>query len=198
MAVSDRIAELDRQIAAAVERAVGEGRAELQGRLEKATADLRSTLASDLAAPQLPSSFVAAADLEPLANEAAEQAAQRARGATLEDLRDALIEIDRARQQSEVLEALVAAARRHASRAGIFLLGPDGARGWGAAGFGEDSRFAALHLEWDEDEAWRELHEGRGSVELTAADCARLLARSEDSLPLNGALVPLVLRDRVA
>ena len=198
MAVSDRIAELDRQIAAAVERAVSAVRSELQGRLEKATADLRSTLAADLAAPALPSSFLAAADLEPLANEAADAASQRARGATLEDLRDALVDIDRARAQSDVLAALIAAARRHASRAGLFLLAPDGARGWGAGGFSEDARFAGLQIGWSEDEAWRELHEGRGSVELTAADCARLLAQVEDALPLHGALVPLVLRDRVA
>lgn len=198
MAVSDRIAELDRQIAAAVERAVSAVRSELQGRLEKATADLRTTLAADLESPALPSSFLAAADLEPLANEAADVAAQRSRGATLEDLRDALREIDRARAQSDVLAALVAAARRHASRVGVFLLAPAGARGWGAGGFSEDARFAGLEIGWNEDESWRELHEGRGAVELTAADCARLLAHIEDSLPLNGALVPLVLRDRVA
>jgi len=198
MAFPDRIAELDRQIAAAVERAVAAVRAELQERLEKATADLANTLAADLRAPQLPASYLAAADLEPLATQAADEAALEARGASLDGLRDALVGIDAARQQSTVLEALLTGARGYASRAGVFLLSPEGARGWAASGFADGARFAEVALDWNEDEAWRELHEGRGSVELTAADCARLLERVEDSLPLGGALVPLVLRDRVA
>ncbi len=198
MAFPDRIAELDRQIAAAVERAVAAVRADFQSRLEKASVELRSTLAAEIPAPELPAAFLAASDLEPLANQAAEEAALRERGTTLDGLRDSLIAIDGARTQAAVLEALLAAARRHASRAGVFLLSPDGARGWSGDGFAEGSRFADLSVDWSEEEAWRELSEGRGSVELTAADCARLLARIEDSLPLGGALVPLVLRDRLA
>jgi len=198
MAFPDRIAELDRQIAAAVERAVAEVRAELQGRLEKATEDLRATLGADLSGPSLPASYLAAADLEPLASQARDEATASTRTSTLDGFRDALLTIDAARQQSAVLEALLGAARGYASRAGVFLLSPEGARGWAASGFADGGRFAEVTLEWNEDEAWRELHEGRGSVELTAADCARLLARVEDSLPQGGALVPLVLRDRVA
>jgi hypothetical protein len=198
MAFPDRIAELDRQIAAAVERAVAEVRSELQGRLEKATADLRATLGTNLSAPSLPASYLAAADLEPLASQARDEATASTRASTLDGFRDALLTIDAARQQSGVLEALLGAARGYASRAGVFLLTPEGARGWAASGFADGGRFAEVALEWNEDEAWRELHEGRGSVELTAADCARLLARVEDSLPQGGALVPLVLRDRVA
>jgi hypothetical protein len=198
MAFPDRIAELDRQIAAAVERAVAEVRAELQGRLEKATEDLRATLGANLSAPSLPASYLAAADLEPLATQARDEATSSTRTSTLDGFRDALRAIDAARQQSGVLEALLGAARGYASRAGVFLLSPEGARGWAASGFADGGRFAEVTLEWNEDEAWRELREGRGSVELTAADCARLLARVEDSLPQGGALVPLVLRDRVA
>jgi hypothetical protein len=198
MAFPDRIAELDRQIAAAVERTVAAVRAELQGRLEKATEDLRATLATELSAPTLPASYLAVADFEPLASEARDEAAASARISTLDGFRDALLAIDAARQQSGVLEALLTAARGYASRAGVFLLSPEGARGWAASGFADGGRFAEVTLEWNDDEAWRELHEGRGSVELTAADCARLLARVEDSLPQGGALVPLVLRDRVA
>jgi hypothetical protein len=198
MAFPDRIAELDRQIAAAVERAVAAVRADFQSRLEKASAELRASLAAELPAPELPAVFLAATDVEPLANQAAEEAAQREHATTLEALRDSLLAIDGARTQAAILEALLAAARHHASRAGVFLLSPEGARGWAGDGFAEGSRFADLSVDWNEDEAWRELGEGRGAIELTAADCARLLSRIEDSLPLGGALVPLVLRDRLA
>ena len=221
MALPDRIAELDRQIAAAVERAVSEVRSELQARLERATSDLRATLSAELTPPRLPQSFLAAADLEPLTQAAAAEAAQAAaaeaaqaaaaqaarasaaaaqaaRASALDALRDTLAELDRATGQRAVLETLLDGARRYASRAGIFLLTPDGVRGWQGSGFGDEARFTRLAVEWDAAEAWGELRQGKGAVELTAADCARLLAEVDDAMALGGALVPLVLRDRVA
>jgi hypothetical protein len=198
MALPERIAELDRQIAAAVERAVAGVRAELQGRLDRLSDELKRSLAEELPPANLPATFLAAGDIEPLTSEAASRAAQSAREESLADLRDAVAAIDRARQQGDILRALLAGARQHASRVALFLVSPDGVRGWSAQGFADDARLADLSVTWYEDEAWLELRQGLGSVELTAADCSRLLARAEDSLPLGGALLPLVLRDRVA
>ncbi len=198
MAFPERIAELDRQIAAAVERAVAGMRAEFQGRLDRLGDELKRSLAQELPPANLPPSYLAAADIEPLTSEAANQAAQSARAHGLAELRDAVAAIDRARQQGDILRALLAGAIQHASRVALFLVSPDGVRGWSAAGFADDGKMTELSATWYEDETWLELRQGLGSVELTAADCTRLLARAEDSLPLGGALLPLVLRDRVA
>ena len=137
--------------------------------------------------------FVTPNDLEPL--QAAERA--EARGAALAELAAVVAALDRATSQAAVLEALLAAAGRFASRSALFLTLPEGAHGWAGRGFGDPSRVAALAIDYDAS-PWSALREGRGCVELSAAECASLASRLDSPAAQGGALVPLVLRDRVA
>ncbi len=137
--------------------------------------------------------FVEPTDLAPL--QAEERAA--ARGAALGELAAAVTAIDRASSQTGILEALLDAAGGFASRAAVFLARPEGARGWSGRGFGDPSRLAELELAYD-GSPWGALRDGRGCVELSAADCADLSDRLASPSAQGGALVPLVLRDQVA
>jgi len=193
MARSEYVQQLDRQIAAAVERLLQGLREQLGGRLKQTTDDLLRQLESSL--PEVPASFLRDDDVAPLT--AAARAEGRSQG--LSELADAVARLDRADSQAAVLRSLLDSTAAFASRAALFLTRPEGARGWGGFGFGEFNQpFSDLEIRYDDDQPWRKLAAGRGVVPLAAADCARLCSRLESSLPHEGALVPLVLRDRVA
>ncbi len=193
MARSEHVQQLDRQIVAAVDRMLQGLREQLGGRLKQTTDDLLHQLESQL--PETPASFLRDDDLAPLATAARTEG----RGQGLHELQAAVERIDRADSQAAVLRSLLDSTAAFASRAALFLTRPEGARGWGGFGFGEFNQpFSDLEIRYDEAPPWQRLATGRGVVTLAAADCARLCSRLESSLPTDGALIPLVLRDRVA
>ena len=117
----------------------------------------------------------------------------------LPDLHTAVTNLDRCRTQDEILSSLVASAGSFASRAALFLTREDGLQGWSSHGFAAgDEAFESLILEYDEGSPWGRLSEGRGVIELDADECTELCSRIDNSSPLSGVLVPIVLRDHLA
>ena len=117
----------------------------------------------------------------------------------LPDLHTAVANLDRCRTQDEILSSLVASAGSFASRAALFLTREDGLQGWSSHGFAAgDEAFESLVLEYDEGSPWGRLTEGRGVIELDTEECTELCSRIDNSSPLSGVLVPIVLRDHLA
>lgn len=117
----------------------------------------------------------------------------------LPDLHTAVANLDRCRTQDEILSSLVASAGSFASRAALFLTREDGLQGWSSHGFAAgDEAFESLILEYDEGSPWGRLSEGRGVIELDADECTELCSRIDNSSPVSGVLVPIVLRDHLA
>ena len=131
MARPEQIEKLDRQVAAAVERAVGDFREELGRRLRAANAEIARTL--EETQPALPATFLTAQDFEAI--EAETKSAARSLGSG--ELVAAARELDAARTQTGVLTALLEAAGGFSARAGVFLTRGDEVRGWRGTGFGE-------------------------------------------------------------
>ena len=191
MSLFERVEHLDREIATAVDRAVSALREEISERLREGSDELVRRLRA--VEPKLPATFLRREDVAPLADEAS----TGARNGAFAELRDALVAVDGAGSQAEILNALLAESGRFAARAAILLLRDSELRGWGGRGWeqgGETLRGVALAPAG----AWSRLAEGRGAVRLSADECAELAGRLGGAAPRGGVLVPLVLRDRVA
>jgi hypothetical protein len=193
MSLPEKIQRLDEQIAAAVRQAVQDMGEEMGRRLRESREEVEQRLSR--LASSLPQSFVSQAAIEPLATAAATEA----RHAALSELRQAVAAIDHAGSQSEILNALLTEGGRFASRTALFLTRTEGAVGWGSFGFDDTEQAVRdLVLDYAGGGAWSQQATGRGSLVLTAADCAHLCSRIESQLPHDGVLVPLVLRDQLA
>lgn len=223
MEISEKVRELDEQVAQAVRRAVEDLREEMRRRLDEATVELQRRLGE--VAPDLPAAFVTEEHLRQITEEAAAPAAAaldrardeartegraeglsagriegqlQARGEAQESLRDAVAEIDRAGSQAEVLEALLGAAVRYAGRAAVLLAREGRLTGWEARGFEADPETVrSLSLASDAD-PWSALIAGGPAVRVAGARCAPLVSQLDSPLPREGCAVPLVLRDRAA
>jgi hypothetical protein len=192
MSLSEKIQDLNREIAASVERALGELRQEISQRLRASNDEIQQRL--EAFTPSLPASFLSHDDFVPHEH----QVGASARQGALRDLRDALAGIDRARSQADILAALLREAARYASRVAVLLVRGDELRGWGSDGFG-DAAGALRGLVLSSPEGvWGRLAQAQGTMTLSASDCATLCSRIESPLPQEGVLVPVVLRDRVA
>jgi hypothetical protein len=192
MSLSEKIQDLNSEIAASVERALTELRQEISHRLRASNDEIQQRL--EAFTPSLPPSFLSHDDFAPHEHEVGSNARQGA----LRDLRDALAGIDRARSQADILGAMTRAAARYASRAAVLLVRGGELRGWGSEGFG-DAEGAIRGLVLNAPEGpWSRLAQAQGSLTLSASDCAALCGRVESPLPKDGVLVPVVLRDRVA
>jgi hypothetical protein len=193
MALADRVQELNREIGAAVERALAGVRREMAERLRSGSEEVLRRL--DDLTPTLPSSYVASESLAPVTAELETATRQGVLG----ELRDAFQEIDRARTQSEILHALLGAASRCASRTALLLTRGSEVRGFAGRGFGaSDEAVRDIALSAAGDAAWARLAAGQGAVRLNAAECAAVVGGLECALPDEGVMVPLVLRDKVA
>ena len=216
MSLAELLQQMERQIAARVAQSAAETRQRLLERLERSQREAAQALAAEPQEAAGP--FLAADQIELLAS-AAEQSGraegqregreegraegrQEGREAGREEsstaLRDGLRRLDRAASQVEVLRALLEAARTFAGRSAVFLTPREGVRGWGASGFGGGLRnIDELAFDFG-DSPWDAFAAGRGCLELTAGDCARIVSDLDPALPLGGVLVPLVLRNQVA
>ncbi len=203
MPLGDKVRQLDEQVATVVRRAMEDLREEVRKRLDEATEDLRRRLGE--VAPELPDSFVNEEDLQRIAEEAAApsrealaDAESRGARAARTALREAVAALDRATTQSSVLDALLAESSRFAPRAAILLARDGGIAGWDARGFESEGGAArAVELSATE-EPWSSVVHGGPARAVAAARCASLVSQLDSPMPLDGAVIPLVLRDRVA
>jgi hypothetical protein len=191
MARPDQIEQLDRQIAAAVKRAVQDFQDELTLRVRSATSEI--TRLVEETTPSLPPAYVTAQDLEAFEPESRPE--PRTLGAG--ELVAAARHLDAARTQAGVLTALLEAAGGFSARAAVFLTRGEDVRGWRGDGFGDHSDLGALTFDLGET-PWNDLASGTGCVPLSAGDCARITSRLDVPLAQGGTLIPLVLRDQVA
>lgn len=197
MSLSEKVQQLNRDIGSAMERALDEVRLEVSQWLRTSSDDLVGRLAT--LHPEIPDSFVDHEDLAPAVSQAAEELSSQASHGSAAEMRDSLSAIDRARTQADILGALLHEAGRHASRAAILLLRGEEVRGWSGAGFGDaGAGIRDLSLGAPQAGPWSYAFQGRGPAHLGSADCALLCSRLEVAVPREGALVPMVLRDRVA
>jgi hypothetical protein len=227
MSFSERIQEINREISATVENALAELRRDVAERVRASSEEIArhvealapqlpaSFLAHDDLSPFAESMAREAA--EAAAREAADRADQKAAQTAQEtahqvstaaatasrnavvDLLDALAGIDRARSQAEILAALLRESQRFAGRAAVLLVRGGEMRGWAGQGFGDgDAVLRDFAFTPSEGGGWSRLAQGQSAVHLSAADAGELCSRIEAPLPHEGALIPIVLRDRVA
>jgi len=133
------------------------------------------------------------------ARSATEAAVAEAVVGTVLQLHEIVSKIDAAQSQTEVLEALLAGSGAFSSRSILFLTREDGLQGWGGQGFDTpEGLLQEIHLDYSAGTAWAELSEGRGTVKMGGEACAELCRPVDGSVPEEGVLIPLVLRDRLA
>ena len=193
MSSQESFDELEPKIMGLVEKAIREVKEEYLRRLQ----DTRNVIDELLgeAAEAVEAGALAEADIATLVAPEPVEPPKR----YLPDLHEAVANLDRCRTQNEILSSLVESAGTFASRAALFLTREDGLQGWSSHGFAEgDEAFEDLGLEYDEGSPWGRLSEGRGVIELDADECAELSSRIDNSSPLGGVMVPIVLRDHLA
>ena len=193
MSSQESFDELEPKIMGLVEKAIREVKEEYLRRLQ----DTRNVIDELLgeAAEAVEAGAIAEADIATMVAPEPVEPPKR----YLPDLHDAVTNLDRCRTQNEILSSLVESAGTFASRAALFLTREDGLQGWSSHGFAEgDEAFEDLGLEYDEGSPWGRLSEGRGVIELDADECAELCSRIDNSSPLGGVMVPIVLRDHLA
>lgn len=208
----ERVLELDRRIASAVEDLVRTLHQDVERRLQAVGDQLHQTLAG--ARPELPAvptGFLSEQDLLDLIPppriveiasppQIVQQIVQVATppppsAVLFEPLFSALVRIDSESGQANLLTALLEESLRFASRAAFFLIRGSEVRAWSNQGFGD--RLGAL------DPValagpWSRLLTNQGATVLSADDCARMAAQLEVEPALSGVLVPFVIRGQLA
>jgi hypothetical protein len=210
MPLSETIERINREIGATVERTLAELRRDVTQRLRTGSEEALRRI--EEFTPELPR-FDASELLTParqelreelkreLREELSEELGGAARRSGFGELREALVAIDGARSQADILNALLDRSGAFASRAVVLLVRAGEARGWGARGFGGGEgavRGVALPLSAEPADAWRRLAEGGGPERLDPAERDALSRRLEAAAPEEALLIPLVLRDRIA
>ena len=191
---SQKIEQLQEQVNQRVRDAVAELQRELRERLRRAGDQIVGEMDRELesGAPPLPDSFLSGDELEPLAEEAGDTARREA----VSMLVSALAAVDRADSQAAILATLCREATRFAGRSALFLARADDLELWGSAGW--DESMEGTRVAYADAGSWSRSSLGSGTAELTTGDCGALCSLVDAPLPHAGALVPLVLRDRLA
>lgn len=195
MALPDQLADLERKVSVRFSAALAEIRQEMRRAVEAQAQRASSAMLSDLDAIRPPAAASLLADDDLL--EMTREAQGEARRDLARALRKALVDFDRARSQSAVLEALLTAAGPFGDHAALWLLRPTEFLGWASRGFAGDP-IAGCTLSHQASPALARFATGRGCVLLDATEAAQLASALEISAPARALLVPLVLRDRVA
>jgi len=190
MALSPHLADLEQRLADRLAEAVAEFRRAAEAELRRESDRALGALA-EIPAPSvagwLGEDAVAALELAPRREAARE---------TLARLLDALRALDAARSQAAALDALLDGALGWSDRVALVLAREEGLAVWGDRGFGDES-LAGRELDWDEGLRER-LLATRGCVRLDADAAGDVLGRFGAAGRGAAAVVPLVLRDRVA
>ena len=190
MPLPEHLAELERRVRERFDAAVEDLRRQYEARLRQSHEETLAALTAlrPTATDPFEGLDPAALELQPRGAERAETLAALVAGARA---------IDRSASQTDTLEALLSSARRFVARAGLLLVRVDALVGWGSIGFDGDP-FAGRELDWD-DALLSGLASGRGAVLFDGAPARSLAERlGVAAAPGGAALVPLVLRDRIA
>jgi hypothetical protein len=205
MSLSDHFQDLDPKIAGALRQAVDGLRAEFRQLLaetrgESLEAESSTAYAIDLGQTPEPQPAAMPESVAPvLGEDEVSSPAPPIELDGIEELKHAVALIDRATTQAEVLDSLLAGARRFASRSAVLLLRSAALEGWDGSGFGDaGAAVPNQEIELVADSPWGRLAQGRGGVPLEASDCAVLCDAIGAEHPAVGVLLPLVLGDRVA
>jgi hypothetical protein len=187
------VAEIQRKIEAAVQeamnRALGELRAQLTERLRHSQDDVLGYLSAvdfSKAVPPIPADLLAP-----------EPAPRPEPGEVLASVLGPVRAIDAARSQADILRTLLRTSGPFAARAAILLLDETEVRFWEGRAI---QRAAGSSLGHDEIGALDRLRLGRGVVELSGTDAASFGAflGMNPGAAGQAVLVPLVLRDKIA
>jgi hypothetical protein len=194
MALPEHLAEFERKVAARLSDAVDEMRRSLHAQAERASSQLLTEIESFR--PALPARLLDEQEVAGLSR----PSRQESRAEVLRELKGAMSALDGAATQGDALEALLEAAQGDGRRAALWLVRDEGLVGWGSAGFATngDDPLAGVRLAFGAAPALERLAQGRGAVRLGADDAARLAGELDVRAPRSAALVPLVLRDRLA
>lgn len=195
MALPDHLADLERKVSARFSEALAEIRLEMRRAVQAETQRASSAMLAGLeaVAPPHAPGLLAAEDLLEVVREAGGEG----RRALAQTLRGALVEFDRARTQTAVLQALLEGARQFGDHSALWLMRPEEIVGWASLGYAGDP-VAGRTLSHGTSAALARLASGRGGVLLGAAEAAELAGALEVAAPARALLLPLVLRDRVA
>ncbi|MEZ5312857.1 MAG: hypothetical protein R2862_03970 [Thermoanaerobaculia bacterium] len=195
MSLSEHVAEVERQIAARLSAAVDEMQRAILARSEKARTELVADL--DSFRNGLPERWIEPSELSRWDVPSREET----RAELSRSLKATLLAFDGATSQREILEALLEGTRGAADRAAIWLTRDGVLTGWGSVGFGDDGAsdpIAGTEISAEASPGLARLIQGRGSIRLSSSDAAQLASELETSTPHSAALVPIVLRDRLA
>jgi hypothetical protein len=195
MALPEHLAELERKFSVRLSEALAKTRQDLR-RAVAAEAQRASTamLAELDAIPTpVPQGLLAEEELAELTRVAGGES----RRAFARDLREALLEFDRARTQASVLEALLASVQSFGDHAAVWLMRPTELVGWASRGFAGDP-IAGRTLPHDASPALARLATGTGCALLSVAEAAQVAHALEIAAPARALFIPLVLRDRIA
>lgn len=199
MALPDQLADLERKVSVRFSAALAEIRQEMRRAVEAQAQRASSAMISDLDAIRPPADdrLLVEEDLLEMSREAGGEA----RRGLARALSQAVIEFDRARSQSAVLDALLVAARPFGDHVAVWLLRPTEIVGWASRGFAGDpprDPIAGCTLSHQASPALARLAAGRGCVLADASEAAQIASALEVAAPARALFLPLVLRDRVA
>ncbi len=199
MALPDQLADLERKVSERFSEALAGLRQEMRRAVEAQAQRASSAMLQDLEAIRPPADdrLLREEDLLGMARSAAGEA----RRDLARELSRAVVAFDGARSQSEVLEALLAAAQPFGDHVAIWLLRPSELVGWASRGFAGDpprDPISGCVLSHQASPALVRFATGRGCVLVDASEAAGIASALEVAAPARALLLPLVLRDRVA
>jgi hypothetical protein len=195
MSLPEKLEELNREVGAALERALADMRRELITRLRSSNEEALRQIESFT--PDVPPQFVDHADLAASIDQVRTTSARDARANAFGDLLSGLRAVDRALSQTEILRALLDEGRRFSSRTALLLLRDGQLQGWEGRGWDDNDAVAGLVLSPPANGAWAGFHEARAGSLLAASEAALLASKLESSVPEAAVALPLILRDRV-
>ena len=118
---------------------------------------------------------------------------------TLEDLHHAVVALDAAGSQGEILDSLVAGCARFASRCAVFLVRDGQVAGWTSRGFSRsDGDMRAISFPVEPGTPWAHLSDDAGTIALRGDQCGPICDRLGGDGPEDGLLVPFVLNNQTA
>ncbi len=147
MALPEHLAELERKFSVRLSEALAKTRQEMRRAVAAEAQRASTAMLAELDAIPAPAPQGLLAE-EELA-ELTRVAGGESRRAFARDLREALLEFDRARTQASVLEALLASVRSFGDHAAVWLMRPTELVGWASRGFAGDpiaGRIAAASM----------------------------------------------------
>ena len=191
--LSQKVQDLDRQIAAKIETLVKGLHSQIGERVRAATDDVVRWIEEN--APEIPTSFLSEDDLsvppapviEPLSA-----------GGDFGLLLTAVSRLDTETGQAEILGGLLEESLKFSSRAAFFLIRQGQVRGWAGKGFGPgDETIAGIEEKADQD-PWSDIQERGASLVCSDEQLAGMAIRISTSPAARAVLLPFAIRGHIA